>query len=109
MKIAEAVLVVKFISYHPPRKLALKLLEHVNSFRIVPGLIQHYYLTEELTSDICGFYVFETKSARAAFWGSKLAKKILAQYGIVPGTIRMEQYEIVLVLNYVLADARLQS
>jgi hypothetical protein len=109
MRIAEAVLVVKFISYHPPRKLAFKLLGYVNTFKIVPGLIQHYYLTDELNDDICGFYIFETKRARAAFWPSKLGTKLLAQYGIVPGTMRIEQYEIALVLDYVLADASLKS
>jgi hypothetical protein len=73
--------------------------EDLETFRSVPGLLQKYYLAEEFTGAISGVYIFETKSARAAFWASELAKNIPARYGVIPDTLRVEQYEMAIVLN----------
>jgi hypothetical protein len=101
MKNAEAVLVVKFNSSHRPADLLDICLEDLDTFRDVPGLLQKYYTVEALGSAISGIYIFESRSARAAFWTSELARQIPARYGIMPETLRVEQYEMAIVLNEV--------
>lgn len=103
MKNAEAVLAVKFKSTHSPEKLMQVCHEDLDDFRNVPGLIEKYYLAEEKTGAISGIYLFETKSARAAFWTSELAANIPARYGVIPETLRVEEYEMAIVLNEAVA------
>ena len=102
MKNAEAVLSVKFNSTHSPEELINVCLEDLETFRNVPGLLQKYYLAEELTGAISGLYIFESRSARAAFWTSALARIIPERYGVIPETLRVEQYDMAIVLNDVL-------
>ena len=99
MKNAEAILAVKFSSTIHPEKLVRICLEDIELFRNVPGLIQKYYINEESTGDLSGFYIFENVQAREAFWNSELAKKIPARYGVKADTLRVERYEMVLVMN----------
>ena len=99
MKNAEAVLLVKFNSTFNAEKLLNVCQQDLETFRNVPGLIQKYYIVEEGTGALSGFYIFETKSARTAFWTSDLAKTIPAQYGVIPETLRVEQYDMAIVLN----------
>jgi Putative mono-oxygenase ydhR len=103
MKNEEAVLSVRFQSNHNSDDLSKICVEDLERFRNVPGLTQKYYLTEEKTGAISGVYIFETRTARAAFWNSALAKEIPARYGVVPETLRVEQYDMVMVLNHALA------
>jgi hypothetical protein len=102
MKSLEAILSVKFGSALSQEKLTEILQEDLDTFRSVPGLLQKYYIAEESTGALCGFYIFETKEARASFWNSELAKNIPARYGVVANTLRVEEYEMVTVLNEVL-------
>lgn len=99
MKNAKAVLLVKFSSTLSPEDLQKTCLEDLEDFRNVPGLIQKYYIGEEKTGAISGFYIFENKNARTSFWKSELAKNIPAKYGVIPETLRVEQYEMAIVLN----------
>ena len=99
MKNVEAVLSVKFNSTHNLEKLNRVCMADLETFRAVPGLVQKYYITENVTGAISGFYLFESKSARAAFWASDLARRIPVRYGIIPGTLRVEQYDTLIVLN----------
>jgi Putative mono-oxygenase ydhR len=99
MKNAQSVLSVKFNSTLSAEKLINVCKENLEIFKNVPGLLQKYYITEEGTGAISGIYVFETKSAREAFWNSALAKNIPAKYGVIPATLRVEQYEMAIVLN----------
>lgn len=99
MKNAEAVLSVKFSSTHSPEKLTNVCLEDLEIFRMVPGLLQKYYLAEESTGAISGIYFFETKTARTDFLTSELVKNIPARYGAIPETFRVEQYDMAIVLN----------
>ena len=99
MKNAEAVLSVKFNSTLSAEKLLRVCRENLETFREVPGLIQKYYLAEESTGAISGIYLFETKSARAAFWTSEVAKDIPATYGVFPETLRVEEFDMAIVLN----------
>ena len=99
MKNAEAILLVKFNSTLSPQDLQKTCLEDLEVFRNVPGLIQKYYISEESTGAISGFYIFENKEARASFWNSELAKKIPARYGGIPDSFRVEQYGMAIVLN----------
>jgi hypothetical protein len=99
MKNAEAVLAVKFKSTHNTEKLMQICYEDLDAFRNVPGLVEKYYIAEERTGAISGIYLFETKSARAAFWTSELAAKIPVRYGVIPETLRVEEYEMAIVLS----------
>ena len=99
MKNAEAVLSVKFKSTFNTEKLLNVCRQDLKTFRDVPGLVQKYYIAEEGTGALSGFYIFETKNARAAFWASDLAKAIPAQYGVIAETLRVEQYDMAIVLN----------
>ncbi len=99
MKNAESVLSVKFKSTLSPEKLMQTCNENLDDFRNVPGLLQKYYIGEEGTGAISGIYIFETKSAREAFWTSELAKDIPAKYGVIPETLRVERYDMAIVLN----------
>ena len=94
MKNADAVLSVKFNSTHSAEKLIHVCNEDLELFRNVPGLVQKYYIVEERTGALSGIYVFETKSARAAFWTSDLAKTIPPRYGVIPETLRVEEYNM---------------
>lgn len=67
MKNAEAVLSVKFNSSLSAGELNKRCEENLKDFRNVPGLIQKYYIIEDGTGAISGIYIFENKSARAAF------------------------------------------
>jgi hypothetical protein len=99
MKNSESVLLVKFNSLHSAEKLMNFCKEDLENFRRVPGLIQKYYIAEEGTGAISGFYIFETRSAREKFWDSELAKNIPARYAVIPETLRVEQYDMAIVLN----------
>ncbi len=94
-----AVLSVKFKSTFDAEKLLNVCQENLETFRNVPGLVQKYYIAEEGTGALSGFYIFETKSARSAFWNSDLAKDIPVKYGVIAETIRVEQYDMAIVLN----------
>ncbi|MEO6405115.1 MAG: hypothetical protein ABIY51_10780 [Ferruginibacter sp.] len=102
MKNAEAVLSVKFNSKLNAEELINVCTEDLKVFRNVPGLTQKYYITEGLTGAISGIYIFENKSARESFWSSELAKNIPARYGVIPESLRVEQYDMAIVLNVVL-------
>lgn len=99
MKNAEAILLVKFNSTLSPENLQKTCLEDLEVFRSVPGLIQKYYISEESTGAISGFYIFENKKARESFWNSDIAKNIPARYGGIPDSFRVEKYEMAIVLN----------
>ena len=99
MKNANAVLLVKFNSTFNSEKLSTVCQQDLDVFRNVPGLIQKYYISEEATGALSGFYLFETKSARTAFWASDLAKSIPARYGVIASTLRVELYDMAIVLN----------
>lgn len=94
-----AVLLVKFNSTLSAENLMDVCKADMKTFRAVPGLIQKYYIAEENTGAISGIYIFETKSARAAFWTSELAKNIPIRYGVIAETLRVEQYDMAIVLN----------
>jgi Putative mono-oxygenase ydhR len=99
MKNAASVLSVKFKSTLSPEKLINTCTQHLNDFKNVRGLLQKYYIAEEGTGAISGIYLFETKSAREAFWTSDVAKDIPGRYGVIPETLRVERYDMAIVLN----------
>jgi len=102
MKNAEAVLSVKFKSNLSSEKLIKACKDDLRAFRNVPGLLQKYYVAEESTGAISGFYIFENTEARTSFWNSELAKSIAISYGVIPESLRVEEYEMVIVLNDVI-------
>ena len=99
MKNSKSVLSVKFKSSHAPEKLMDICHQDLQEFRDVPGLNQKYYIAEEGTGAISGIYLFETQSSREAFWTSDLAARIPSRYAVIPETLRVESYEMAIVLN----------
>ncbi|MBS1653681.1 MAG: YdhR family protein [Bacteroidetes bacterium] len=104
MKNAEAVLAVKFQSAHSAEELMKTCVEDLDDFRNVPGLIEKYYLLEEVSGAISGFYIFKTKAAREAFWKSDLAKNIITRYKVVVDSLRVERYDVQIALNGVMVS-----
>jgi malate synthase len=102
MKNAESVLSVKFNSTHSDEKLMNICQEDLEIFRNVPDLIQKYYVIEETTGAISGIYIFKNKNAKETFWYSDLAKSIPARYGVKPDTLRIENFDMAIVMNEVL-------
>lgn len=99
MENAKAVLAVKFNSTLSPEKLGKTCNEDLDAFRKVPGLIQKYYIAEESTGALSGIYFFVSTRDREAFWNSQLAKEIPQRYGVIASTLRVEKYELAIVLN----------
>ena len=99
MKTAEALLSVKFNTTLKEQELSELCQADLDYFRSVRGLIQKYYILDSSTGTVNGIYLFETKTARAAYWASKLARSIPKRYGLIPGTLRVEQYDVMIVLN----------
>jgi hypothetical protein len=99
MKTAEALLCVRFISTYSLEELNEICLADLENFRMVPGLVQKYYITEEYTGAISDIYLFESKKTRTAFSISDLAKGIPSRYKMIPDTIRVEYYDMLIVLN----------
>jgi hypothetical protein len=99
MKTAEALLCIRFSSDYSLEELNDICLSDLENFRSVPGLVQKYYVTEEYSGAISSIYMFESRSTRAAFSASDLAKGIPSRYNMIPDTIRVEYYDILIVLN----------
>ena len=99
MKNAEVVLLVKFNSTLEADELLKVCQEDLETFRNVPGLIQKYYVSEEQSGALSGIYIFSSRGARSSFWNSDLAKRIPARYGVIPETLRVEEYDVSIVLN----------
>ena len=99
MKNVETVLSVKFISTHSYEKLMNICQADLENFRNVPGLIQKYYVVEEATGALSGIYVFKNKNAKDAFWNSTLAANIPARYGVDLTTLRVEHFDMAIVMN----------
>jgi hypothetical protein len=99
MKKAESVLVLKFKSSLDQDELLAVSHEDLETFRNVQGLIQKYYVVEESTGALSGIYIFETEEDRTNFWTSELATTIPARYGVLQSTLRVEKYEMAIVLN----------
>jgi hypothetical protein len=94
-----SVLAVKFSSSLQPDELNAAIEKDLFKFRKVPGLLQKHYVVEESSDALGGLYFFESKGARTAFWNSELAREIPERYGVIPETLRVENYETVVVLN----------
>jgi len=99
MKNSKVVLSVKFNSTLGAKELAHCFQKDLDLFKDVPGLIEKYYIAEDNTSATGGIYIFESKSARSAFWNSELAKSIPGRYGVIPDTLRVEQFDVTIDLH----------
>ena len=97
MKTAEALLSVKFNTSLKLEELNEFCQADLDYFRSVRGLIQKYYIVDSSTKTVNGIYLFET--TRASYWASKLARSMPRRYGLIPGTLRVEQYDVMIVLN----------
>ena len=99
MKNVQSVLSVKFNSTHNEDKLMAICHEDLEVFRNVPGLIQKYYIKEDVTGALSGIYIFKNKNAKETFWNSDLAKNIPARYGVIIDTLRVENFEMAIIMN----------
>lgn len=99
MNNATAVLAVKFQSSYAPQELLAICEKGLKDFRSVTGLIQKYYITENETGSISGIYLFSSNATRDAFWASDVARDIPRKYGVIMDSLRVEKYEIAIILN----------
>jgi hypothetical protein len=99
MKTAESLLCVRFSSGYSLEELNEICLSDLETFRSVPGLVQKFFVTEEYTGAISNIYLFESKTTRTAFSISDLARAIPSRYKMIPDTIRVEYYDMLIVLN----------
>jgi hypothetical protein len=99
MKTAEALLSVKFTTSLRLEELNELCQADLEYFRSVRGLIQKYYIVDSSTKTVNGIYLFESKTSRASYWASKLARSMPKRYGLVPGTLRVENFDVMIVLN----------
>ncbi len=99
MKTAEAILSVKFNTSLQLEELNELCQADLNYFRSVRGLIQKYYIVDSSTKTVNCIYLFENKTARASYWASKLARSMPRRYGLIPTTLRVEQYDVMMILN----------
>jgi len=99
MKTAEALLSVKFTTSLSIDELNELCQADLNYFRSVRGLIQKYYIVDRTTKTVNGIHLFESKTARASYWASKLARSMPRRYGLIPGTLRVENFDVMIVLN----------
>ena len=72
-------------------------------FQNVPGLIQKYYISEPESGAISGIYLFETAAARDAFWTSDVAAMIPERYAVIMESLRVEMFDMAIVLNEAVA------
>lgn len=99
MKKAESVLAVKFNSSLNADALLDVCNNDLETFKNVPGLLQKYYIIEESSGALSGFYLFQSKNDRVAFLASDVAKRIPETYGVITETLRVEEYNMALVMN----------
>jgi hypothetical protein len=99
MKNRGVVLIVKFNSSFGSKHLLWVSQGDIEAFKNMQGLLQTYFVTDELTGAVSVIYIFEHESARTAFWSSTLAKEIPMRYGVIPSTLRIEQYSVTSMLN----------
>jgi hypothetical protein len=99
MKTAEALLSVKFTTSLRLDELNELCQADLDYFRSVRGLIQKYYIVDAQTRTVNCIYLFDTKTARASYWASKLARSMPRRYGLIPGTLRVEHFDVMIILN----------
>ena len=103
MKNAKAVLSVRFKSTFGAEQLVQLFEKDLELFHNVPGLVEKYYIAEEGTDVNGGIYVFNNSATKAAFLNSELAKSIPDRYGVITGTLRVEQLEVTIDLKEAVA------
>lgn len=96
---ATAVLSVKFQSSLAAEEVMRIAKEHIPLFRQVPGLVQKYYLFDSETESFSGFYLFASEAEREAYWSSELAAGIPARYRVIPESLRIERYQLDVMLR----------
>ena len=72
--------------------------ERLPQFRAIPSLRQKYYLKASGPDRFCGFYIWESPEALAAFRASDLAKSIPDAYRVV-GAPDVSTYELLFPLR----------
>jgi hypothetical protein len=99
MKTADALLCVRFNSNYSLEELNEIYLADLDTFRSVPGLVQKYFITEEYSDAISSIYLFESKTTRSAFSASDHARELPSRYKMIPDSIRVEYYNMLIVLH----------
>ena|SRR5436190_20918285 len=99
MKNSKVILAVKFNSTLGAKELANCFEKDLDLFKEVPGLVEKYYVAEDHSGANGGIYIFESKNAMSAFLNSELAKSIPDRYGVIPDTLRVEQFDVTIDLN----------
>ncbi len=76
------VVFVTFESELSPEALEETLRERAEKFRGVDGLVQKFYLRDESSGRVGGFYLFDSEASRDAFFASDLRATIGEAYAV---------------------------
>lgn len=95
---AKVVMIVRFQSRLSGDEIKRRYPERMPEFRVVPGLVQKYYIYDESSNEWGGIYVWDSEESAQAYLESDLRKTIPATYE-VEGTPRVERLEVFDVLR----------
>jgi hypothetical protein len=87
-----AILFVRIKSELDAQEFDRRLLERRPRFLEVHGLVQKIYGRDDVTGEVCGIYLFESKEALVAFRETELARTIPTAYEAVD--VRREVYDV---------------
>ena len=75
--------IIKLKSNLPEEELLKKAREREAKFKVIPGLLQKYYVKTGEPGQYGGIYIWDSPDSLKAFQGSDLAKSIPAAYEII--------------------------
>lgn len=91
------VVFILFKSNLPKEKVIKNFEARADLYRVVPGLVQKYYVHDDATGHFGGIHVFDSLETAEAFMESDLVKSIgNAQNSHEPPTVRLLHVDLVL-------------
>jgi heme-degrading monooxygenase HmoA len=91
------VVLILFKSDLPKDKVIKNFEARADLYRAVPGLLQKYYIHDEVTGHFGGIHIFDSNESAEAFMTSDLAKSIgSTQKSHEPPTVRLLHIDLVL-------------
>lgn len=89
---------VKFKSGLPDSDIEKVIHERAPQFRVLPGLVQKYYVRDRETGEVSGIYLWDSLESLQEFRQSELARTIPEAYR-VEGQPRVETYDLLVTLR----------
>ena len=92
------VVFITFESQLSSEELDVALRERAKKFRQMDGLVQKYYLQDEESGLVSGFYMFDSEASRDAFLASDLRTTIREAYAVT-GEPEVETFHLLFPLH----------